>query len=71
MADMLAWSVNAQYKGFIHGGWRYHLLNVKREKMWLDEQTMMNPDPNRLEEFLASSLQTRRRISWTSAPIVA
>jgi hypothetical protein len=60
MADILAWSINAKYLGWIHGEWQTTLLDVDRPFLWLNEAILRHPDKSEIGRWPELGLPKRR-----------
>lgn len=61
-ADILAWSINAKYAGWIHGDWQTSLLAVDRPYLWLNESILRHPNKAELGRWPDLGLPQRRKL---------
>jgi len=60
LADILAWSINAKYQGWIHGEWQAALLDVDRPFLWLNEAILRHPEKSEIGRWSELGLPKRR-----------
>ena len=60
MADILAWSINAAHGHRIVADWQAAILDIPRDRDWLDEERLKRMDPQTLDKVKQLKLPTRR-----------
>lgn len=61
-SDMLAWSINADYKKWMHGDWQRRLLALDRPFLWLNDSILRHPDRAELGKWKDLGLPRRKRV---------